>query len=299
MCAEFLFLSFFSFLQWDRVWYCEWKDLLDQPAYLIGPRQFYQYNGVFYDLSDSVYTKFPQGAEEYDTLMVTSDYSPYECKFRNEQTGAFSDFEILVDLDDPPSVTDLDEPIRIGIPQLIGPDERAGTDSDENVNPAYLDPETIEWLDNGITAEGYNPIYPGGPYVGTYIFYSSHLTVFGTIQDIPPPTPFGPDLGVIEVWWYALLVFCVLLFLIIGIVLPKMWSEFNRKKQAEREFFPDPEMMMDTFGRQDGFAAGWGEGEGGEEGYDEEYDEDYDEYEDEGEYDEDGEYEEEGEEGDE
>jgi hypothetical protein len=180
----------------------------------------------------------------------------------------------------------LNDPIQVGLPQLLDPEELALPDS--GISPAYLDEFELMWLTDGVSSEGFDNGYPGGVYRGLSLFNTSHLTIFGTIQEIPPPDQYSNDTLPIEIWWFVLLIFAIIMLTFILVILPKMWHEYNKALEAKDQYFPDPE-LMETFGKQGAYEPGWaveggGEGEGGDEDYDEddeyyedEYDEDYDE----------------------
>ena len=74
----FIFISFFlSFsLQWDRTWFCDFKDLINDGE--VPNRQEYSNRAVKYELSDEVISDLEaeDGANVYDVLLVTSDFQP-------------------------------------------------------------------------------------------------------------------------------------------------------------------------------------------------------------------------------
>ena len=72
----FIFISLFLFLQWDRTWFCDFKDLINDRE--VPNRQEYSNRAVKYVLSDQVISELEteDGANVYDVLLVTSDYQP-------------------------------------------------------------------------------------------------------------------------------------------------------------------------------------------------------------------------------
>ena len=259
-------------VQWDRVWTCQWKDLVENQ--LLVPRLSFENNGVSVVLPPEILSDLQSVvfAEQYDVLIMSTNLNPFDCQSRNEQTGQFISIQVPADEGVTPfPIENLNEDIVMQIPQLT---EEGELQSDPNCK--FWNDDTLLYSTSGVT-NGTLVYYtdPVFPVVGQMTCLSDHLTGFTTLQALRDPNERDSSTGVLDIWWYVVLGMGAFTFLFIMIMMPRCYAKYRQQLQAEEDFYPEPPAFiskeMTTMGYEEGGLEGEeGEFEGEEEDWGEE-----------------------------